>query len=606
MQSSNHSHHHLDNYLPALTAAIRIPPPDDAASPAIGKVGDKSSRGTSGGGDAGKSSIYRSRLASFPPPSSIQGGSQGKSPQDAAAIAAQGGSKEDKPSHFSAASLSNGVADMFLSSILPSSIPKTAPTAGKRTSSTRSWPLTSQREPLALPAMTNNFRRFVARCGPVFWLQDRVEEVLFWKKPVWTWAYLLGWGFVCEPLPVVSVDIENLLTASFWHSAFYPRLLLIAPSMIIIFIILNQYERSHPSVSAHPATNMHALPATSSGNGSGQAPAPPATRSIFAKPLAATIAATLTSNTQNHHAVDESEEEHHRPHGTTVDEQGREIPAAPPGSAESGVDYYMNLQGIQNLMGVISDVHDAALPWVSLISPSLPNPAPAPTTFPLSPTHLLILMLVPSLALPLLPASALPWIMLSIGYLPTIVFHPAFDPAEIKDVLSRHTTRGGVRAWRATLERKLLTDRLDDHLAKSEIREVHVWEHERLDPGWWKQTVAKVMEGKQDVPGALETPPESAWSGKYLKSTDRQPWVRALPKDPRDNLWEEETVPREKDGGAAATAAEREGGRVSLRLVNGWSFVPGEEWRVDYAAKWAKGAADESEHPNGQLGVLRR
>lgn len=331
---------------------------------------------------------------------------------------------------------------------------------------------------------------------------------------------------------------------------------------------------------------MHASQAAS-----GAAPAAaPATRSIFAKPLAATIAATLTSNTQGATAGNDPEEDAERPHGSTVDEQGRELPAAPPGSAESGVDYYMNLQGIQNLMGVISDAHDAALPWVSLISPSLPNPSPSPTTFPLSATHLLILMLVPSLALPLLPSSALPWILLTLGYLPTIVFHPAFDPELIKDVLSRHTA-GGIRAWRATLERKLLTDRLDDHLAKSEIREVHVWEHERLDPMWWKQTVARVVEGKQDVPDALETPPQSVWSGKYLKSTDRQPWVKALPKDPTENLWEDE-LPADDD-------ERREGGRVSLRLVNGWSFVPGEEWRVDYAAKWAKGAADESESSFG-------
>lgn len=202
--SHTHDGSHLDTYLPALTAAIRIPAPDDA-SPTIGKLGDNARAAKAGvlpdggGSDDIKASFYRSRLASFPPPS-FQG-SQGKAPQDAA-VSGQPAAKDDKTGsgHFTAASLSNGVADMFLSSILPSSIPKTAPSGQKssRSSSSRSRPLTSQREPLALPAMTNNFRRFVARCGPVFWLQDRVEEVLFWKKPVWTWAYLLGWGFICE------------------------------------------------------------------------------------------------------------------------------------------------------------------------------------------------------------------------------------------------------------------------------------------------------------------------------------------------------------------------------------------------------------------------
>jgi hypothetical protein len=46
--------------------------------------------------------------------------------------------------------------------------------------------------------MSNNFRRFVTKVGPVFWMQDRVEEVLFWRKPVWTWGWIMVWGCICE------------------------------------------------------------------------------------------------------------------------------------------------------------------------------------------------------------------------------------------------------------------------------------------------------------------------------------------------------------------------------------------------------------------------
>jgi hypothetical protein len=35
------------------------------------------------------------------------------------------------------------------------------------------------------------------KVGPVFWMQDRIEEVLFWRKPTWTYAYMLAWGFIC-------------------------------------------------------------------------------------------------------------------------------------------------------------------------------------------------------------------------------------------------------------------------------------------------------------------------------------------------------------------------------------------------------------------------
>lgn len=241
---------------------------------------------------------------------------------------------------------------------------------------------------------------------------------------------------------------------------------------------------------------------------------------------------------------------------------------------------------VSTLAILSSDVHDAALPYISLISPNSPNPNPPPTTFPLSPTHLLILSLLPTLTLPLLPASFLPWILVAVGYIPPIIFHPNFDFDIIRSFLSRHAPGpGGLRAWRAEIERRLLTDRLDDQIAKSEIREVHVWENERLDPTWLKNTVSKVIQGNQEVPNALETPPGFAWSGRHLKPTDKQPWIRALPRNPNESLWEDEPV----------RVLEGDAGRVSLTLVSGWSFVPNEEWRVDYAASWAGGAADDGE-----------
>lgn len=59
--------------------------------------------------------------------------------------------------------------------------------------------LLSTKEPLSLPITTANFRKFAAKSGPVFWFQDRVEEILTWKKgwkvtTAWTSAY----AFLCE------------------------------------------------------------------------------------------------------------------------------------------------------------------------------------------------------------------------------------------------------------------------------------------------------------------------------------------------------------------------------------------------------------------------
>jgi len=38
---------------------------------------------------------------------------------------------------------------------------------------------------------------------------------------------------------------------------------------------------------------------------------------------------------------------------TSTGPDGHEIPVVPPKEVESGVDYYMNLQAIQNIMGVM-------------------------------------------------------------------------------------------------------------------------------------------------------------------------------------------------------------------------------------------------------------
>lgn len=65
--------------------------------------------------------------------------------------------------------------------------------------------LLSTRDPLSVPIMTTNFRRFVCRVGPLFWLQDRGEEIILWKKG-WkrTTVWLAVYGFFCTSLSLLS------------------------------------------------------------------------------------------------------------------------------------------------------------------------------------------------------------------------------------------------------------------------------------------------------------------------------------------------------------------------------------------------------------------
>lgn len=61
--------------------------------------------------------------------------------------------------------------------------------------------LISTRDPLSIPITTVNFRRFVSKVGPVFWLQDRIEEILFWKRG-WkvTTVWMAAYAFLCRSI----------------------------------------------------------------------------------------------------------------------------------------------------------------------------------------------------------------------------------------------------------------------------------------------------------------------------------------------------------------------------------------------------------------------
>ena len=83
-----------------------------------------------------------------------------------------------------------------LSNILISSavnIPNTSPSPRGS-----SGALLSTRDSLALQLLTNNFRRFVSRVGSLFWIIDRVEEIIMWRKG-WTHTvpWILGYGLIC-------------------------------------------------------------------------------------------------------------------------------------------------------------------------------------------------------------------------------------------------------------------------------------------------------------------------------------------------------------------------------------------------------------------------
>lgn len=87
-----------------------------------------------------------------------------------------------------------GISNLLLSSTLH--LPNSPPISLRD-----GVPMLSTREPLSLQATTVNFRRFVSRSGAIFWLQDRIEEVLMWRKGgkvTLTWMAI--YAFFCSLL----------------------------------------------------------------------------------------------------------------------------------------------------------------------------------------------------------------------------------------------------------------------------------------------------------------------------------------------------------------------------------------------------------------------
>lgn len=131
----------------------------------------------------------------------------------------------------------------LLSAALPS-ISKTTPPAD--TQQSKKPKLLSQDPPVSVPLLTIAFRRFIVKVTPIFYVQDRVEEVLLWKRgPRVGFMWAAAWGALCMFCPCTS-SLECLLTQCFWIG-YYPRLFLVLPHLILIAMILNR--TLHPPAS---------------------------------------------------------------------------------------------------------------------------------------------------------------------------------------------------------------------------------------------------------------------------------------------------------------------------------------------------------------------
>lgn len=236
------------------------------------------------------------------------------------------------------------------------------------------------------------------------------------------------------------------------------------------------------------------------------------------------------------------------------------------------------------VLTVSADIHDAALPYIPLLSSlqSPPQVTPSPTSLPISPSIILLALLPPTIALPLLPSRLVPLLVLPLGIAPPLLCHPTLLPMLLAIPRSPLALK-----IRAKVERWLMTDALSDEVARCEIREVEVMENERLDP-----TAASSTSGTPSVTGVNQslTVPATSWGAKFLRGGERPGWVKVTTfADGTESLWKTATspVPEQRHEGQ-----KEDQQALALALKDGWAFVEGEEWKVDLCGEWSGSTVD--------------
>ncbi|GBB96689.1 hypothetical protein RclHR1_02810007 [Rhizophagus clarus] len=91
-------------------------------------------------------------------------------------------------------------------------------------SNTSKLPSDSAHPPLNLNTTTNNFRKFVQKCGFIFELQDAVEDIIMWKNTPNTLLTMVIYIYIC----------------------LYPQLLVLIPFVGLFSILISYYQKRFP------------------------------------------------------------------------------------------------------------------------------------------------------------------------------------------------------------------------------------------------------------------------------------------------------------------------------------------------------------------------
>ncbi|TFK34174.1 integral peroxisomal membrane peroxin-domain-containing protein [Crucibulum laeve] len=442
------------------------------------------------------------------------------------------------------------IPQLLLSGALPSTAgnanaPPTASNPRRKADPGRPT-LLSSRDPLSIPIMTTNFKRFVTKVGPVFWMQDRVEEIMLWKR---------GW------------KVTGTWMAVYAFLCYFPRFILLIPHVALIAIILATYP--YPTTpAADPLYSASSEPKAA--DATSQLPPttpPPVTEGSVDWQANIQAIQNLMGAFSDAHTLIEPYTHHlcltpAHFSSTAISSQSHTQPRSP---------------YTPHILTILLVTFPPLLFLISLPSFPMRTLCLIGGLAPLALTHPTVRAVLP-LLWPAI-ASATPqivdWLNEQWEELRTGRVGKGMQKLGLlgaKTGSDDHETGVSIAQIpaRSVIQRLMDNDRLSDECWNAEMREVELWENERF--GGLSITDPIVS------PPSSSSPPQRGWSKLNLHPGERIAWTRG------------------RDGWNSIAGAEGHGevsSNLTFSLAPGWAFVDTEDWRKDLAASWIECGGDQ-------------
>lgn len=239
-----------------------------------------------------------------------------------------------------------------------------------------------------------------------------------------------------------------------------------------------------------------------------------------------------------------------------LNEEPRHAPIEPHPVTEGEMQYFYNMRDIQNMMRLVIDGYDHIAPLVKYL-----NWSSVPRTLRLLQAAIAAMVLMFFLG-PYIPVR-LTLFLVGEGVL--IMNHPWVKPTA--EAVHKHLNSGRA-AQKRILRKRQLTQRISDLLDEDRLPE-SVWER-----GWRD---VELFENQRFRPGKKRGGGEkdANWSGNALQSSERQAWTHG------------------SDGYASDKEAAIQN-KQSLRPDEGWEWIDGDDWRIDWGGLWSTVGVDEN------------